>query len=148
MTNYDFLISGDKWDASSLLNLGFNFAAETPWYTYLNLGFYNNYEVLGDDGVEFSGYGDTSYFDHKDTIRFLLAAPANLSSYSESDAINSQLIDSVEYRVSFSDVIISSFSEEIEGEIQLVSHQGLTSSTPSIGFYPGANDISGDIVIN
>jgi hypothetical protein len=65
--SYTFLISGQDW-STDIEDLKFNFASETPSYLYFQPLFYNNYEVFGDDGLEFSGYSNLSTFDQMMTI--------------------------------------------------------------------------------
>lgn len=71
--------------------------------------------------------------------------------------VNTRLVDtvsknvngqSVNYRVSFGDVINAGFSENVNGDVQLVNHEGLSSNSDSLGFFPDNTSPAGDVVIN
>lgn len=138
--NSGFLKTGSKWSQSEILDLGFNFASSTPAYLYINLYFLTRFEFV-DTGFSFSA-------PQEDTIRYFLLSSDEVKNYSETNSINSTLVNSVDYRVSFGDVIHAGFSEDNNGEIQFINHQGLTSAGPSIAFYPASTNSAGDVVIN
>lgn len=153
--NYSFLQSGQKWSQSEIDDLQFNFASSTPWYIYLNV--YFNAQFQGTDSFEFSALSNSSSFDQKDTIRFLLLNPSELDDFTGSDTVNSVLVNTanttvgsstVNYRVYFSDVITAGFSEDSNGQVQLINHQGNLPLSGSIGFLPSGVGAPGDVVIN
>lgn len=145
--DHSFLQTGFSWNGADIQDLEFNFAENTPLYMYSQFLFLSDYN-LSDDGAEFSANSSSNAYDQKDVVRFILIDPAYISSYSGIDNINDTLVDTISYRVAFSDVINAGFSEDEDGELQLINHEGDDDDVPSIGFYPGNNAVSGDIVIN
>lgn len=145
--NHDFLKTGLKWTPSEIQNLGFNFSASTPLYLYAQLDFLSNFANLGSN-FQFTASADPNSYDQQDIIRFLLLDPSQLSGFSGDQTVNTKLVNSGNYRVSFSDVITSGFSENTNGELQLINHEGNSASSDSLGFFPGTTSASGDIIIN
>ncbi|XWN31390.1 MAG: type I secretion C-terminal target domain-containing protein [Devosia sp.] len=148
--DHTFLETGFKWDQNEIGNLGFAFATSTPAHWYSNPIWQGEFETTV-SGVELSGFSNPSTYDEKDAVRYALLDYTTLSGLSGSDTINSTLLNSFDYRVSFSDVISATISENSAGEIQLITHQGLSQSSqslatsPNSGVIPGAD---GDISFN
>ena len=145
--NYSFLQSGLMWDQSEIQNLEFNFANNTPLYLYTQIGFLNEFANLG-NSFSFSASASPADFDQQDAVRFFLLSASELDNFTNSSTINSVLVNSSAYRVSFSDILSTNFSEDVDGEIQLVNHEGESDQSLSLGFFPGTTSAAGDIVIN
>ncbi len=140
MINVDFLRSGDKWSASEIIDLKFNFATSTPLAWFLVPEFDEKF-VLSDLGSAFID-------DQEDVVRFLLLSPSEVQTYSGSNSIDASLKNSVDYRVSFADVITAGFSEDAGGQMQFVNHEGESTESASLAGSAGGIGVSGDIVIN
>lgn len=154
--DHSFLQTGFKWSSSDIQNLGFNFSTSTPLYLYAQLAFLNQFDNLGGSS-QFSFSSNSSVRDQQDIVQFLLIDRTDLDNLSGNQTVNSTLVNTantpvggsiVNYRVSFSDVISADISESVSGEIQLVNHEGESSSSESLGFLPGTTSASGDVVIN
>lgn len=145
--DHTFLMNEDEWTPSEISNLTYTFADETHigWWSLFQ--FYSNYS-WSDDGSEFSASANSSIIDQKDVIRFFLEDVSGLINFTGTDTVNSDLISFSHYRVSFSDVINSSFSESVDGDVILSNHEGSSSTTNHIGATPGIMLAPGDIIMN
>lgn len=125
MTNtYAFLETGAKWTNSEIENLQFSIPTSDPSY-------YLDPLAAVDLALHFVPYTKSQLtsdpnpdnIDQQDIVRFLLDDPGTQETYFGSNAINATLIETTNtigengienYRVYFSDVINSNFSEIIE----------------------------------
>ena len=146
--DYSFLETGQKWDQTEILDLHFNFSTQTPNAWSFVPNFTNNYEGLS-YGLEFSGLSNPNVYDQKDITRFLLINPDHLDDFNAGNTVNTSLVNSAVFRSSFEDIISAGFSEDLNGEVQLINHQGNLQTTGSLALLPQAIVGSGgDIVIN
>jgi Ca2+-binding RTX toxin-like protein len=146
MINYSSLLSGNYWDEDELSNLKFNIATSVPLYLLANGDFQTEFDYLYGASINFS-------WAHEDVIRYFLLSASAVSSYSGANSISSNLVDSVDYRISFSDVIHMNLSEGAGAEVQIHSYQGNSANSASLAYYPdyslgSPTYLAGDIVIN
>lgn len=146
MINYSSLLSGNYWDEDELSNLKFNIATSVPLYLLANGDFQTEFDYLYGASINFS-------WAHEDVIRYFLLSASAVSSYSGANSIASNLVDSVDYRISFSDVIHMNLSEGAGAEVQIHSYQGNSANSASLAYYPdyslgSPTYLAGDIVIN
>ncbi len=152
--DFSFLQTGNKWDAGEIQNLQFNFATSISPFWVVLPSFLSNFQEIFGSTTQFSAFNDTSLFDQQDVARYLLLDPSDLDQstvntvlYNTANAVVAN--GTVNYRVSFSDVINAGFLEDVDGELQLANFTGGSSTSQSLTALPYALlGPDGDTVIN
>lgn len=151
--DFSFLQTGSKWES---VNLEYSFLSSLPLYYTANPSLYVPHSLLFQPGTAsiFSYNPDPSYIDQQDIVRYVLDDTDMLGAYTGDETVNTILVNSVNYRVSFSDVIDASFSENDTetGDLILMNQDAYSASDDSITYLPTTlNKVlgnAGDVFIN
>ncbi len=151
--NFNFLQTGENWSSTEVQNLEYSLLSSLPSYYVLNPALYTAHHLdfaIGTENI-LSSDSNTSNYDQQDIVHFLLDDPITLSGYTD---VNTRLMSSVDYRVSFSDVINASFSEDVSGngDLAIMNQDAYSASDPSKAYLPTTINQTfgnaGDVFIN
>ncbi len=166
--DFYFLQTGAQWSNLEVSGLEYSFLDSLPNYLLINPVLWAAHSIdfnpLGTI-VGLSSDSNPSHYDQEDIVRFLLSSDSSIVNYSGDNNINIVLINTVNtnvshatdgesenYRVSFSDVLNTFFSESANGQIQIVRQDAYSADSPSVGRVPDllsrSNQTAGDIYIN